>query len=199
MEDEYDIISQTIGSSPTTCCSLRNGDELTHATYAYDKFGMIWRNGDAGVHAEHVVGNLEDRTWEWWKRASCAGMISPVFTHRTDEDPAIPWSISYPNFLTWVNNYNARNIKIVPFGRWWDINSNTSQATFNDIESNGRITTFEASSNGVYALANVNIIANSKTEVHDETKGERIKWEQHLDGSITFKVEDKHRYKIITN
>ncbi|NPE28445.1 hypothetical protein HNV12_10830 [Methanococcoides sp. SA1] len=199
MENEYKIISQKIGSNPTTWCSLRNGDELMHAAYAYDKFGMIWRNGDAGIHAESFVGNLDDRTWQWWEKASCAGMSTPLFTHRTDEDPAIPWSISYRNFIAGMDNYNARDINIVPFGRWWNINSNTNQATFNDIESNGRTTTFKAFTNGAYALANVNISANRNTKVHDGTVGEGVKWEQKLDGSITFKVENKHRYKIITD
>ncbi len=198
MENEYEIISQMIGSNPATWCSLRNGDELAHATYAYDKFVMIWRNGDAGIHTEHAVGNLEDKTWKWWEKASCTGMSYPVFTHRTDEDPAIPWSISYPNFITGVDNYNAREIKIIPFGRWWDINSNTNQATFNDIASNGRTTSFKAFTNGAYALANVNIRASRNTEVYDDTAGEDVKWEQQPDGSITFKVENKHRYKIIT-
>ena len=94
MDKEYEYVYEKIGKKPTSWCSLRNRDNITHAIYAYNKYGIYWRNGESGVEAEEMVGNLYDDTWLWWEPASRAGMTHPVFTHQTDKDPAIKYSIS---------------------------------------------------------------------------------------------------------
>ncbi|TFH04211.1 MAG: hypothetical protein E4H06_03265, partial [Methanosarcina sp.] len=102
MDEEYLYVSEKIGKKPTSWCCLRNRDNITHAIYAYENLGMIWRNGNSGIHAEQSVGNLDDDTWEWWESASRAGMSYPVFSHQLDVEPAIKYSISRSKFQNWV-------------------------------------------------------------------------------------------------
>lgn len=198
MENEYNLVVDTIGKEPITWCSLGNKDNITHAKYAYDKFDMIWRNGETGVHGESNVGNLEDLHFEWWKAASGASLIHPVFTHRTDEETAIPYSISHSYFIDWIDSYNLNDIKLLPFGEWWYINTNTKSASFSEIWSDGNITTFNVSTNGYPSLINVDINAGMSTEVYDETIASSVEWELQDDGSILFWVEGGHTYRIIT-
>ena len=135
MDKEYESVYEKIGKKPTSWCSLRNRDNITHAIYAYNKLGMYWRNGDSGVHAEEIVGNLYDDTWSWWEPASCAGMTHPVFTHQLDKDPAITYSISPSKFKAWVNNYHSNNVSIVPFYEYSQISRNSHDAYFDNISS----------------------------------------------------------------
>jgi hypothetical protein len=196
MEKEFEIISQKIGKKPVTWCSLRNKDNNIHVKYGYDKFGMIWRNGETGVNGEFNVGNLDDQYIEWWNRGCQAGIIHPVFTHRTDEDPAISWSISYSKFIDWIDTYNSKNIDLIPFGEWWKINSNTYQASFKFIKLKDNFIIFTAHTNSYPALINVNIKADKDTEVYDETTECIVKWDIQNDKSIVFWIEDEHTYRI---
>lgn len=196
MEEEYSYVYEMIGQKPTTWCSLRNNDNLTHAIYAYDNFGMVWRNGDAGVSAEGSVGNLDDETWICWESVSNAGMIYPVFTHRTDENPSIKYSISYQKFQTWVNNYYSNNVSIISFYEYWQINSNSYHAYFDNIEYNDDILTFDANTNGAKALINVNVNAENDTKVYDNTSRRILRYKVEHDKSITFYVINEHSYKI---
>lgn len=52
MNEGYSYVYEKIGQKPTSWCSLRNRDNITHAIYAYENLGMFWRNGDSGIHAE---------------------------------------------------------------------------------------------------------------------------------------------------
>ncbi|MDD1699565.1 MAG: hypothetical protein LUQ04_02100, partial [Methanoregula sp.] len=60
ISEEYDLISSQLNTSLKSWCSFRNGDNVYFANYVYDKFKMIWRNGDTGVQSEQNVGGLED-------------------------------------------------------------------------------------------------------------------------------------------
>jgi hypothetical protein len=197
MSEENQYIYEKIGQMPKTWCCLRNRDNLTHAIYAYDKLGMYWRNGDSGVHAETDVGNLYDDTWSWWEPASHAGMTHPVFTHQLDKDPAIKYSISYSKLKTWVDNYYSNNVSIVSFYEYSQVSRNSHDAYFNNITTSGNIVTFDAHTNGVKSLINVNIPADSDTQVYDRTSNEALNYTLEKDKSLTFWVENNHTYNII--
>jgi hypothetical protein len=198
MKEEYDLVKNKIGCKPITWCSLRNSDNINHSIFAYNEFGMIWRNGESGVHAEKLggIGNLDDFTWQWWKLLSRAGMIHPVFTHRTDEQPAEQWSISYTNFTEWQNNYEKLHINTMPFGKWWKINSNTYDASFENITSKENTVMFTAKTNGYDSLINIKIKPNDTAEIYDLTAQKNVSWELYQDGSIIFWVEDGHNYSV---
>ncbi|HII79005.1 MAG TPA: hypothetical protein HA261_00995 [Methanosarcina sp.] len=196
MDEEYSYVYETIGEKPTNWCSLRNSDNITHAIYAYDNLGMVWRNGNSGVHAEQSVGNLDDDTWIWWEAASSAGMAYPVFTHQTDKDPSIKYSISYSKFQTWADNYDSNNVSIVSFYEYYKVNSNTYDAFFDSIEYGEDYLTFKANTNGASALINVNINAGNNTQVYDNTLEKFLGYRVEGDGSITFQVENNHTYNI---
>jgi hypothetical protein len=196
MDAEYEYVYEKIGKKPTSWCSLRNNDGIKNAIYAYNKYGMYWRNGDSGVEAETMVGNLYDDTWKWWEPASYAGMTHPVFTHQLDKDPAIKYSISYSKFKTWVDNYYLNNISIVPFNEYSLISRNTHDAYFDNISSSGNITSFKAHTNGVKSYINVNITAGNDTQVYDRTLNESLRYTLEGDKSINFWAENNHTYEI---
>jgi hypothetical protein len=196
MDKEYEYIYEKIGKKPTSWCSLRNNDGIKHAIYAYNKFGMYWRNGDSGINAETMVGNLYDDTWTWWEAASYAGMTHPVFTHQLDKDPAIKYSISYSKFKTWVDNYYSNKVSIVPFYEYSLISRNTHDAYFDNISSSGNLISFDAHTNGVKSYINVNVTAGNDTQVYDCTLNESLRYTLEEDKSINFWAENNHTYEI---
>ena len=196
MDEEYSYIYKQIGRKPTTWCSMRNRDNITHAIYAYEKLGMLWRNGDSGINAESSVGNLDDDTWEWWEQVSRAGMVYPVFTHELDQEPANKYSISCSKFNNWVDNYCSNNVSIVPFYEYSQVNRNTYDAYFDNLEYNESMITFDAHTNGARALINVNTSAGKDTKAYDSTSGELLNCTREQDKSITFWVEDNHTYSV---
>lgn len=199
MDEEYSYVYEKIGHKPISWCSMRNRDNITHATYAYEKLGMFWRNGDSGVHAEKLVGGLYDDTWEWWEPASHHGMSYPVFTHQLDKDPAIKYSISSSKFKAWVDNYDSNNVPIVPFCEYNQINRNTYDAYFDNLEQNKRCVTFDAHTNDVKALTNINISAGNNTQVYDDNLDKPLYFKLERDKSITFWAENNHTYKVYPN
>jgi hypothetical protein len=133
MRSEHATITEMFGQSPTSWCSLLNNDNVTHANYAYANLGMVWRNGGIGVHGQKNVGNLCDAYWTWWANASAAGMVYPTFTHETDPDPAISYSISMSNYEAWLNNYAAAGVSIVPYYDYWTLAQNTYHTEISDL------------------------------------------------------------------
>jgi len=196
MDEEYSYVYEKIGQNPTNWCSMRNRDNITHATYAYEKLGMFWRNGDSGVHAENLVGNLYDDTWEWWEPASQHGISYPVFTHQLDKNPAIKYSISSPKFKAWVDNYDSNNIPIVSFYEYNQINRNAYDAYFDNLEQDKHCVTFDAHTDGVKTLINVNISAGNTTQVYDSSLDWPLEFKLEQDNSITFWAENNHTYKV---
>jgi hypothetical protein len=199
IDREYEYVYEKIGKKPTSWCSLRNRDNITHAIYAYNKCGIYWRNGDSGVEAEEMVGNLYDDTWLWWELASHAGMTHPVFTHQTDKDPAIKYSISPSKFKTWVDTYYSNNVSIVPFYDYSLISRNTHDANFDNISSDGNLIKFDAHTNSVRSLINVNISAGNNTQVYDNTADKLLDFKVNVDESIIFWVENNHTYNLYLN
>lgn len=196
IDKEYEYVYEKIGKKPTSWCSLQNKDNITQAIYTYKKYGMYWRNGDSGVETEEIIGNLDDDTWPWWELASHAGMTHPVFTHQTDKDPAIKYSISPSKLKTWVDNYYSNNVSIVPFYEYSLINRNTHDAYFDNISSNETLTKFEAHTNGFRSLINVNVSAGNNTLVYDNTTNRHLDFKVEADKSITFWAENNHTYDV---
>ena len=195
LSDEYTTISSQVNTLPKSWCSLRNGDNVHLANYVYDTFNMVWRNGDCGVHAEQNIGGLDDESWEWWDLASAAGMIYPVFIHQTDRDPALRYSLSYSNFKTWIDNYHANGISIIPFYEWWCMNANTHDMHITDISIQDHRLRFRVKTNGERGLVNVPIPAGPYLTIKDQN-GQIIPWTDHNDNSVTFYVESGHEYEI---
>jgi hypothetical protein len=196
MDEGYLYVYEKIGRKPTSWCSMRNRDNITHAIYAYENLGMLWRNGDSGIHAEKDVGNLDDDTWEWWEPVSGAGMVYPAFTHELDLEPAIKYSISSSKFRNWVDNYNSNNASIVSFYEYSQINRNTYEASFDILQHTESSVIFNARTNGSDALVNVNIRSGENTRVCDSTSDKFLRYKIEQDKSITFRVENNHTYYI---
>lgn len=196
MDEEYSYVYEIIGQKPTTWCSMRNRDNVTHATYAYEELGMFWRNGDSGINAEKEVGNLDNDTWEWWENVSRVGMVYPVFTHELDQDPTIKYSISPSKFRNWVDSYCSNNVSIVSFYEYGQVNRNTYDAYFDNLEYNKNLIIFDAHTNGGRSLVNVDIVAEKNTQVYDSTSKEFLDYTVEQDKSITFWVENNHTYSI---
>ena len=199
MEEEYSYVYEKTGKRPTSWCCLRNRDNLTHAIYAYENLGMTWRNGDAAIHAEKYVGGLCDDTWEWWEPASKAGISYPVFSHQLDVDPAIKYSISRSKFRDWVDNYYSNNMTIIPFYEYNQINCNTYDSSFGNLQYSEKLLAFDAHTNGADALVNVNITAEDSTQVYDVALEKYLDYEIEQDRSITFRVADNHSYEVYLN
>ncbi|MDR7665810.1 hypothetical protein RG963_08500 [Methanosarcina sp. Z-7115] len=196
MDEGYSYVYEIFGRKPTSWCSMRNRDTVTHAIYAYENLGMLWRNGDLGIHAEKDVGNLDDDTWEWWEPASRAGMVHPIFTHELDQDPAIKYSISRSKFRNWVDNYDSNNVSIVSFYEYSQISRNTYDASFENLQYTEHSVIFDARTNGAIALVNVNTNAGKNTQVYDNTSKKFLSYNIEQDNSITFWVENNHTYGI---
>jgi hypothetical protein len=196
LSDEYDQISSLLDTPPESWCSLRNGDNVHFANYASDTFNMVWRNGDCGVHAEQNVGGLDDESWEWWNLASAAGMIHPVFVHQTDRDPAQRYSLSYSHFTTWIDNYHANGISIVPFYEWWRVNANTHEMEITGISIQNHRLRFRVKTNGERGLVNVNISPVRDLIINDIKTNEIIPWTDLNGNSVTFYVQSDHEYGI---
>jgi hypothetical protein len=199
ISDQYTKVTSLFNTSPKTWCSLRNGDTTDQANYLFEKYSMIWRNGEMGVNSEPAYGNLEDLTWDWWNLASKSGLIFPAFTHETDPEPAIRYSISYSKFTSWVDNYRANGISIIPFNEWRLINANTHDAYITNISLQNQTLTFDAKTNGERALVNANISAQKDMKIKDEISHTFINWTKNGDNSITFYVQSNHTYTIFTN
>jgi fibronectin type 3 domain-containing protein len=109
MEEVYDQVYQTFGRAPTTWCSFENKDNLTHARYAYESLGMLWRNAQWYIPNG---GSLVENTWPaFWSMISGAQMVTPSFTHFTDQTGTVSaYAIGYSHFTNWVDNYAGKSI-----------------------------------------------------------------------------------------
>jgi hypothetical protein len=196
MDEGYSYVYEKIGKKPTSWCSMRNRDNVTHAIYAYENLGMFWRNGDSGIHAERYIGNLDDDAWAWWEPVSGAGMVYPAFTHELDLEPAIKYSISHSKFHNWVDNYNSNKMTIVSFYEYNRISRNTYDASFDILKYTDHFFVFNAHTKGFDALVNVNISAGENTRVCDNTLEQFLSYKLEQDKSITFRVKNNHTYSV---
>jgi len=157
MDSEYANVTARYGQVPTSWCSLANSDNITHAVYAYQKYGMLWRNGPAGVHLVDMVGNIYNTTWSWWSQASANAVVYPVFTHETDLDSRLTntYSIDYSKFTKWANNYNNASVKVTGFKQYYLNGLAQDTASVNLIESDNSHVKFTGTLNGYPFITNV--------------------------------------------
>jgi hypothetical protein len=194
MRSEHATITEMFGQSPTSWCSLRNNDNVTHANYAYANLGMVWRNGAVGVHGQSNVGNLCDAVWTWWANASAAGMVYPTFTHQTDPDPAITFSISMSNYETWLDNYAAAGVRLVPWYDYWTIAQNTYHTQVSDLSiENGKALSFTIDNIGGSSRL---FVAAPFAEIVVDGNGNEIPYEV-VDDGIIMEVE-AGEYQVMT-
>ncbi|MCK4443683.1 MAG: hypothetical protein KAW09_04010, partial [Thermoplasmata archaeon] len=155
MTYEHQNISSRLGMAPVSWCSLAGADNVSHAQYGYTELGMVWRNGYSGVRREPNIGNLHDAVWPFWNDSLGHHFIHPAFTHRTDVDPAIQYSISYSKFVYWIDAYTAEGISLVPFGEFYGINQNTGIAGVVISERSNGYVSFSLSTNDYPAYLRV--------------------------------------------
>lgn len=197
MKAEYNYVVKNFGYVPTSWCSLQNADNVALAAWAFDNLNMIWRNGSSGVHNLPNIGNLDNATWPWWSKSLGSRIIYPTFTHETDIEPAIPFSIDYSKFTEWVDNYKNMGYEIVGFAKWWKIINNSLYAKCDNIYADDRKMFFSAHTNGEKALVNVdNLYKKSKIKVIDITNNHEISW-KNINNSVSFYVENNHSYNIM--
>ncbi|MDW5562444.1 MAG: hypothetical protein SA339_04385 [Methanomassiliicoccus sp.] len=111
MKEQYDAVTSIFGRTPTSWCSYQNGDNVTHAIYAYNQLHMIWRNGYSGISYISNIGNLEERWWSsFWSSTSNGQIVYPSFTHMTDQVEAEDYSIDIGNFAKWIQSYSGKHI-----------------------------------------------------------------------------------------
>ena len=160
MDSEYATVTFRYGQAPTSWCSYANSDNITHAVYAYQKYGMLWRNGPAGVHLVEMVGNIYNTTWPWWSQASANAVVYPAFTHRTDLDFQIhnTHSIDYSKFTKWVNNYHDASVKVTGFKQYYLNGLAQDTVSVDLIESDNSIVKFTPTFNGYPFITNVQTI-----------------------------------------
>lgn len=194
MNAEYLMYSDIFGQSPTSWCSLQNADNVSHANYAYANLGMAWRNGYNGVRSFSNVGNLADTYMEWWGAASAAGLVFPTFTHRLDEEPAIPYSVSPSNLTIWLDNYAAAGVSIVGYYEYWTLAQNTYHTQVTDLSiENGKALSFTIDNIGGRSRL---FVAAPFAEIVVDGDGNEIAWES-VDGGIIIEVE-AGEYQIMT-
>jgi hypothetical protein len=194
INEEIKIISNEFGKIKDWC-SLQNNDNITYAKYCYLNYGLLWRNGDSGIHAEVNIGNLDFNTWGFWKEASKHGFIMPCFTHETDVEPPIQYSISYRNFTEWVDNIKNSGIKIVPFSEYYTVQQNSILSSFQNIGANDLTCYFTAKTQNGKAWINLDFPIKNNFKIFDQNGGE-INYEKRSDNSIEFFVESNHNYTI---
>ena len=194
MDSEYATVTARYGKAPTSWCSYANADNITHAVYAYQKYGMLWRNGPAGVHLVDMVGNIYNTTWSWWSKASVNAVVYPAFTHRTDLDsPSTKgYSIDYSNFTKWINNYHDASVKVTGFKQYYLNGLAQDTASVNLIESDNSNVKFTATFNGYPFITNVQTTFPVKSVLRGNTS---IPFTRNNDGA-TFTVSAKGTYVV---
>jgi hypothetical protein len=184
------------GIAPTSFCSLANQDNTTFAKYAYTNFGQIWRNGQMGTSQYTNIGNLDNATWPFWNNASIAGISIPSFTHRTDIDPAVTYSIDTSKFLAWEARYRSSGMKITSFIDWYKTGENQKSATFTENTFlPGELENFTSHTNGYPALVEVDLTYSADNIVRNTT-GAVVNSSSSPDGKTQFYVNNGDRYTI---
>lgn len=196
MIEEYNVITQLFGQSPTSWCSLGNAEEPSHAEYAYHNLGMVWRSGYNGV-GNGITGinvGLYDSKWYFHEAASEAGLITPIYAHQTDRDPARQYAISYSNFTIWVDNYAAAGVTIVPWIDYWQTAQNTYHTEISDLMvDDGKSMSFTLDNIG--GKSRVFVAAPWAEKVLDGN-GNEVPFEE-VDGGIIMEVE-AGEYQVMT-
>ena len=155
IDSQIEIMNDTFSLTPASWSSSENYDNITHAIYAYNKYGSLYRNGPMGMAFIPNVNTLSNQTWAWWSESSAHGAISPCFTHETDNSPADEYSISPDLFEIFVANLNSKNINLVDFSKWY-YSSMAQTATTNVLQSDEDNLKFQLNTSGGYPV-NINV------------------------------------------
>ncbi len=194
MESEVSTITEIFGVAPTSWCSLQNKDNATHARYAYENLGMVWRTGLDGTGIMHNAGGLADERWALWSDISSAGLVSPTYTHRTDEDPAVQYSISYSKFEQWLKNYDAAGVQIVGYYELWSTAMNAHHSEISDLMvDDGKSMSFALDNIGGKSRL---FVAAPFAEIVVDGDGNEVPFEE-VDGGIIMEVE-AGEYQVMT-
>lgn len=196
IDSDYATITKAFGESPECWCSLQNADNVSHAIYAYQHHGLIWRNGPQGLSVVPSVGNLAFPYWGWWSQMTHAGLVYPAFTHGTDNSTvdSSNYDIDYANFTTWSNTFKSAGIKVVPFGEYYHRNSNCGDATINVVENDPDHVKFNLTTNGYPADVNILLGTSGGYEVHQN--GNQISYVSSNDGSINIQNAINGTYQV---
>ena len=173
LNDSYTVIDNevaeataTYGQAPTSWCSLRNQDNVSHALYCYQQHDMIWRNGPSGVSLVSDVGNLYNDTWKWWNISASNGAVYPTFTHWTDMTSPLTliYSIDAEKFTAFSDMYHLKGVSFVGFVEYYSngVTQNTSSVTIN--EEDAKHMNFTISTTGPY-YKNINVNTAIKSPI----------------------------------
>jgi hypothetical protein len=146
---QMEYVTSLFGAVPTSWSSHANDDNVTHAIYAYKRYGAIYRTGYQGM-GDFIAGsaNLQNSTWYgWWNISSAHGAVCPCFTHQTDIYPAPIYAIDPNLFRTFVTNLNSNGIDLVNFTEWY-YSSMAQTAITNVLESDANHMKFQLNTRG---------------------------------------------------
>jgi hypothetical protein len=136
MYSEYRQIEEWFGRSPIIWCSQGNQDNVTHAKYAAESLGMIWRNG---YNLYGRMGNfravIEDRWDGGLEVLSKHGAIGVLYTHETDLEPTYDPAngIGWDHFQEWVTNHADNGVRMVGWYEYWANAMNTHYTQISDL------------------------------------------------------------------
>ena len=197
IDQETAQITALFGRQPTSWCALQNADNGTLATYIYNKYGMIWRNGQMGVGELPNVPNLYEDPWPWWDAATQAGITIRAFTHQTDVARPIIYSIGPQHFATFLSRYHARGMTLTPFINWYKVGANTCDATFTENTDSSASLNFTAHTNGYPARVEVDLPYADGNRVYNVSDGmSTVRCIEAIDGKMQFYVSDGSTYCI---
>ena len=126
MKSQHAAISAVFGQSPTSWVSLGNNENSSHAAYAYEVLGMVWRNGNNGPGQIVSSDGWFDSKMVFLENSSKAGLVMPAYAHRTDDEPAVNYSIGPDNYSKILANFADAGIKFVPWLDYWQMAQNTN-------------------------------------------------------------------------
>lgn len=148
IDNETEQIYNTFGRYPTSFCSLQNADNVSHARYAYEKYGILWRNGASGVRGLPSVGNYYSVTSPWWAETYSRGALYPVFTHDTDDNPSTTFGITPDQLYAYVSGYKSNNVDIVGFNEYYKRNLNQNNAVVAITRNDGSAINYDLATTG---------------------------------------------------
>ena len=192
IDNETAIITAAYGRPPTSWCSLANNDNVTHASYAYSRHGMYWRNDVSGIGWISNVRNIHNGTYNWWSVTSTHGAIFPTFTHHIDITPAIRYSLDADKFKSFSDSYASKNIKMCGFTEYYKRGIAQNETLINISESDSSHLKFTVDTNGY--SCNVNVLTGfSSPKVYRD--GHEIPSKM-FDGGIAFFVQEDAEYVV---
>lgn len=193
IDTEVGYVKAVFGRYPTTWCSLRNSDNLTHAVYIYPRYRAYWRNSHNMLDALPNIGGIQNETWDFWQIAMEHGFVYPAFIHHTDLKVNDAWGLSYANFTKFVDTMKNNSVIFTTYVNYIKTNMNQIDFYATNIEQTDTLIKFTAHTNGARAYIDVDFPHNANVKVIDLTTNKEVKWQP---GSVAFWVENGHTYLV---